>query len=224
MAKIQKVPTGEFSSYYGCYIIAMAAFVFFGIIAWSAWSFFKQDEEIGKITVDEPMKFEIKELQETEMKALREKLVAFGEAAKEGKPAVLSLTLDEMNAVIQIAPDSGYGSYKDIVHLKKTDPANNRLIADLSMPLRKLKFWEGKMRYMTGEGVFQMQVHEEGIDAKLIDVMIPGKTAPSGFVDNLQIWTWIAPYRKQEPLGSMLKGVKKVTVTAEGVTISTTME
>jgi hypothetical protein len=224
MAKIQKVPTGEFSSYYGCYIIVMAAFVFFGIIAWSAWSFFKQNEEIGKFTVDEPVKFEVKALPEVEMKTLREKLAAFGEAAKAGTPAVLSLTLDEMNAVIQIAPDSGYGSYKDIVHLKKTDPANNRLIADLSMPLRGLESWKVKTRYMIAEGVFLMQVHEEGIDAKLIDVMIPGKTVPPGFVDNLQIWTWIAPYRKLEPLGSMLKGVKKVTVTAEGITMSTTKE
>ena len=30
MAKIEKRPTGEFSSYYGCYIIAMAALMFLG--------------------------------------------------------------------------------------------------------------------------------------------------------------------------------------------------
>ena len=221
MAKVQKVPTGEFSSYYGCYIIVMAAFVFLGIVAWSAWSFFQQDREIGKITVDAPAQFPVESRTEEQIKALREKLAAFGEAAKDGKPATLALTLDELNAVIQVAPDTGYGHYREIVRLTKTDPASNSLIADLSMPLRKLKFWEGKMRYLIGEGTFKMLIHEEGLDARLVDVRVPGKTPPSGFLDNLQIWTWIAPYRKQEPLGAMLKGIKKVTVTETGLTLST---
>jgi hypothetical protein len=221
MARVQKIPTGEFSSYYGCYIIAMAALIFFGIIAWSGYTFLKQDKEIGKITVEEPAQFPVKTWPEDQIKALREKLAAFGEAARNGKPARLNLTLDELNAVIQIAPDTGYGHYREIVRIIRADPASSSLIASLNMPLRKLKFWEGKMRYLVGEGTFKMLIHEEGLDARLVDVRIPGKTPPDGFLDNLQIWTWIAPYRKQEPLGAMLKGIKKVTVTESGLTLST---
>lgn len=222
MARVQKIPTGEFSSYYGCYIISMAALIFFGIIAWSGYALLKQDKEIGKITVEEPAKFPATTMPEAQLKALRERLAAFGEAARTAKPATISLTLDELNTVIEIAPDTGYGHYREIVRITRADPAGSSLIADLNMPLRKLKFWEGKMRYLVGEGTFKMLTHEEGLDARLVDVRIPGKTPPDGFLDNLQIWTWIAPYRKQEPLGAMLKGIKKVTVTETGLTLATT--
>ena len=53
MANKEKDPTGEFSSYYGCYIIAMAALVFIGILAWSGWTLFSQDKAISLITQDE---------------------------------------------------------------------------------------------------------------------------------------------------------------------------
>lgn len=53
MANPEKDPTGEFSSYYGCYIIAMAALVFIGIVAWSGWTLFSQDKAISLITQDQ---------------------------------------------------------------------------------------------------------------------------------------------------------------------------
>ncbi len=221
MAKIVKTPTGEFSSYYGCYIILMAAAVFGGIIAWSAYAFYKQDQEIGKITVDEPVTFAAITLPPEVEKGLREKLSAFGTAAKDGKEARLDLTLDEINAIIQIAPDSGYGSYKDMVRVKSVNVEKNTLIADICLPLRKAKFWENKLRYLVAEGTYLISAATDGVDAKLVDISIPGKVAPSGFVDNLQVWTWIAPYRKQEPLGAMLKGVKSAKVTAAGLELGT---
>lgn len=221
MARIEKRPTGEFSSYYGCYIIAMAALMFLGMIGWAAWTFFSQDRAISLFTQDEKAKLAAPMLAPTKEDELKARLTAFGAAAQSGQPAELKLTVDEMNAIIRLAPDSGYGSYREIVRVSKTSPADNCLIADLSMPLKKAKFWEGKFRYLVGEGTFRIVIHEEGLDAKLIDVRVPGKSLPSGFVGNLEVWPWIAPYRKQEPVGSMLKGIKKATVTAEGLTLST---
>ncbi len=221
MAKVEKTPTAEFSSYYGCYIIALAAFVFFGIIAWSVYSLLVQDREIGKITVDAPAQLAGSPLSPDQITALRQRLAVFGEAAKSAKPATLDLTIDELNAVIQTAPDTGYGKYDQMVRIVKTDAAKNTLIASISLPLKRLKFWEGRMRYLVGEGVFLIETGSEGIDAKLVDVTVPGREVPAGFVGNLQVWTWIKPYRSQEPLGSMLKGVKKATVTASGLSLST---
>lgn len=221
MARIEKRPTAEFSSYYGCYIIAMAALMFAGMIGWAAWTFFSQDRAISQFTQDDKASLAEPELDAGKLAALRARLAAFGEAAKSGKPAELKLTVNEINAIIRMAPDTGYGSYREIVRVAKTSPEDNRLIADLSMPLKKAKFWEGKFRYLVGEGTFRIVTHEEGLDAKLIDVRVPGKTVPPGFVGNLEVWPWIAPYRKQEPIGSMLKGIKKTTVTAEGLTLST---
>lgn len=221
MAKVEKTPTAEFSSYYGCYIIAMAAFVFFGIIAWSAYSLLAQDREIGKITVDAPAQLSSSPLSPDQITLLKQRLAAFGEAAKSAKPASLDLTIHELNAIIQIAPDTGYGKYDQMVRVAKTDPVKNTLIASISLPVKRLKFWEGKMRYLVGEGTFLIETGAEGIDAKLVDVTVPGKAVPAGFVGNLQVWTWIKPYRSQEPLGTMLKGVKKAAVTAIGLSLST---
>lgn len=222
MARIDKRPTAEFSSYYGCYIIAMAATMFAGMIGWAAWTFFSQDKAISLFTQDERASFPAPASDAAKAADLRTRLAAFGDAAKGGQPAELKLTVDDLNEVIRLAPDTGYGSYREIVRVVKTSPANNSLIAALSMPLKKAKFWEGKFRYLVGEGTFSIVIHEEGLDAKLVDVRVPGKTVAPGFVGNLEVWPWIAPYRKQEPIGSMLKGIKKATVTAEGLTLSTT--
>ena len=221
MARIQKTPTAEFSSYYGCYIIIMAAVMFLGMIGWTAWSFFSQDKALDLISQNERVGLRDVPLSPDHEKELLARLAAFGEASKAGRPAELTLKLDDLNQIVRLAPDTGYGTYREIVRFTRTDPAKNQLIADLCMPLKKAKFWEGKFRYLVGEGVFQVLIHEEGIDAKLIDVRVPGKTVPQGFVGNLEVWPWIAPYRKQEPIGAMLKGIKKVTVHADGLSLST---
>lgn len=222
MAKIEKVPTASYSSYYGCYIIAMAAFVFFGIIAWTLYSGFSQDRALDAITVNEPVTLAVAPPDAARQTALAGRLREFGEAAEAGRPAVLSMSIEEINQVIQMAPDSGYGSYREMVRVSRADPAAGCLIADICLPLKRLKFWEGRMRYLVGEGVFRVEVLDEVLDAKLINVRIPGKEPPEGFVKNLEVWPWMAPYRKQEKLGKVLRGIKKAEVTADGLTMSTT--
>lgn len=222
MATIEKVPTASYSSYYGCYIIAMAAFVFFGIIAWTLYSGFSQDKALDAITANDPVSLAVAGLDAERQTALLGRLREFGEAAESGRPAVLSMSIEEINQVIQMAPDSGYGSYRDMVRVRAADPAAGCLVADICLPLKRLKFWEGKMRYLVGEGVFRVEASEDGIDAKLVNVRIPGKEPPEGFVKNLEVWPWMAPYRKQEALGKMLRGIRKAEVTADGLTMSTT--
>lgn len=221
MAKIEKTPTGEFNSLYGCYIILMAVLVFGGIIGWSAWSLFSQDKALGQITQDEKVVPTGPVITDTEKAALDGRLRAFADAAKAGQSAEMSLTIAEINHVVETAPDTGFGSYKEIVRVVRSDPAKNLLIANLAMPVKKLKYWEGKFRYLVGEGDFLIEVHNEGLDAKLVDVRVPGKPVPDGFIGNLPAWPWIAPYRKSEPAASILKGIKKATVTATGLTLST---
>ena len=222
MANPEKDPTGEFSSYYGCYIIAMAALVFIGILAWSGWTLFSQDKAISLITQDQIVTLSADKISPETEKALRDRLAPFAEAAKNRAPATIDLTIADLNTLIQIAPDSGFGTYREMVRITRADPATGRLIADLCLPLKKLKFWEGKMRYLVAEGGFQIAIEADGIDAKLVSVQIPGKEVPEGFVNNLQVWPWIAPYRKQEPLGTLLKGIKSATLTPEGLRLSTT--
>ncbi len=221
MARIQKVPTGEFSPFYGCAIMSMAALTFGGIIAWSAYSLITQDKAIAVFTVDEPARMAAIDLSADMKSALEKRLSDFATAAKAGQTAELTLSIAELNALLMLAPDSGYGSYTELLRFEKADPTKNTLSGQVSLPMNRIKFWENKKRYLNGEITFLIYVHAEGIDAKVVDVKVPGKTVAEGFVAGMEIWPWVAPYRKIEPLGTVLKLIKKATVTADGVTLST---
>ena len=221
MARIQKVPTGTFSPYYGCAIMLAAIFIFGGIVAWSIYSLVTQDKYIAAITVDEPVALPPVTLTPEQKAQLQTRLTAFGDAAKNRQAATLSLTVPEINALITMAPDTGYGTYADMVRIVRTEPAKNTLVAQICLPLNRIKFWEDKKRYLIGEATFQVLIFGEGVDAKVVDVNVPGKEVPEGFITGMEIWTFLAPYRKLEPLGTVLKAATKAQVTPEGVVLAT---
>ena len=83
------------------------------------------------------------------------------------------------------------------------------------------KDWsKDKKRYLNGEATYQVELNEAGVDARIVDVKVPGKTVAEGFIAGIGTWTLLAPYQKIEPTGSALKRVKKATVTPEGITLS----
>lgn len=221
MARVEKIPTAPFSPYYGCLIMFMAAFVFGGIIAWSYYSLITQDKVISSLTVDDPVELPQSTLAGPARVALEEKLATFSQAATGGQPAEISLNLEELNALLVMAPDTGYGSYAGMMHFEGTDPTQSRLFARICLPMNRIKFWEDKKRYLIGSAGFFIHVHEEGVDAKVASVEVPGKEVPEGFIVGMEIWTWLAPYRKLEPIGSVLKSIRTARVTETGVTLST---
>ena len=221
MARVQKVPTASFSPYYGCAIMLMAVLTFGGIIAWSWYALVTQDKVIASLTVDDPDTLPSTTLAEAAQAALEQRLAIFAEAARNGRAAELALSLEELNALLVLAPDTGYGSYAGLLHFEKTDPANSRLVARIALPMNRIKFWEGRKRYLNGQAGFLVHVHAEGVDAKIIDVEVPGKEVPEGFIVGLEIWTWLAPYRSLEPIGSVLKAVRQARVTDAGLLLST---
>jgi hypothetical protein len=220
MARIQKIPTGEFSPFYGCAIMSLAALTFGGIIAFSAYSLFSQDKAIAVFASDTPIKLPPIELSPEARAALEKKLTDFASTAKTGQPAELTLSISDLNALILIAPDTGYGTYTDLVRLESFDPAKSTVSGQVSLPMNNVKFWENKKRYLNGQITFHLYIHAEGIDAKVVDVKVPGKEVAEGFITGMEIWPWVAPYRKVEPVGATLKAIQKVTVTAEAVTFS----
>lgn len=221
MPPAQKVPTAPFNPFYGCAIMTMAALIFGGIIAWSAYTFFEQDKAIAKITVPEPVKLAPVELTPDAKATLEKRLTEFGEAAKQGQPAEIALSIADLNAIVAIAPDTGYGSYADLVRFEKTIPDKDAITGQVCLPMNNIKFWEDKKRYLIGELTYYIHIHEEGVDAKVVDVKIPGKEVPDGFITGMEIWPWVAPYRKVEPIGTILKAIRQAKVTPEGVWLST---
>ncbi|GEP42660.1 hypothetical protein [Brevifollis gellanilyticus] len=217
MARVEKVPVSGFSPFYGCLIMVMAALVFGGIIAWSAYSLFQQDKAIAVFASDQPQKFAPIELSAEARAALEKKLADF----KAGQTTELTLSIAELNGLLLIAPDTGYGTYTEMLRFERTEPEKNRLIAQVCLPMNHIKFWEDKKRYLNGEAAYEVLVHEAGVDAQVADVKVPGKVVAEGFVTGMATWTLLAPYAKLDAIGPSLKLVKKATVTADGVTLST---
>lgn len=221
MSNVQKVPTAGFSPYYGCAIMIMAVLIFGGILGWSAFSLFSQDKAIGLITQPEPVKLPPIDLSADARAALEKKLAAFAAAVNAGQKGELTLTLAELNGLLLLAPDSGYGTYTDLIRFTGADAAKNTLTASACLPMNNIKFWEDKKRYLIGSLTFNIHTHLEGVDAKVVDVKVPGKDVPEGFIGGMEIWPWIAPYRNVAAVGPYLKAIQKATVTAEGLSLST---
>ena len=221
MSKITKEPTGLFSPFYGCAIIAMAALIFGGIVSWSLYSLSKQDSEIAKFTDEKPIPLAHKKLTDAETEALKTKVKAFADAAAASKPATLILSVNELNALVELAPDTGFGNYKDMISFAELKPGDS-LVADVCLPLNKLKYWEGK-RYAIGQATFVLDITKDmGPDLHIVKLVIPGKTVSEGFMQTFSSSRWLTPYQKLPALAPIMKGVQKAVVTAEGVVLSTT--
>lgn len=219
MAKIEKTPTGEFHSGYGC-IIMVAAMAIFGFILWWSWYTLQtMDREIGQLAQDQPAKLAEPGPQPTDLPG---KLASFSAAVSAGTTAVLKLSAADLNALIVTAPDGGSGTYKDMLRVKSFKPAENVIVTDGSLPMNTAKFWEDKKRYLVAEIDFHVEMTmEAGPDAKVHAVHIPGKTVPEGMLKGMQMYGYMGPYQTHPTLGPILKAVKQVKVEADGIVLST---
>ncbi|MGV3664081.1 MAG: hypothetical protein ACO1TE_28170 [Prosthecobacter sp.] len=217
MAKIEKTPTGEFHSGYGCIIIVAAVSVF-GFILWWSWHALQtMDREIGLLTQNEPAKLVEAPLPPD----LPGKLASFSAAVSAGTTAVLKLSAADLNALITTAPDAGNGTYKDMLRVKAFNPATSVVVTDGSLPMNTAKFWEDKKRYLVGEIDFYLYLSEAGPDAKVHAVRVPGKTVPDEMVKGMQMYGYLPPYHNHPTIGPILKAVKQIKVEADGVLLST---
>ncbi len=217
MAKIEKTPTAEFHSGYGCIIMAAAAAIFGFIIWWSYYTFKTMDKEFSLIAQEQPAKL----AEVAPQPELEKKLADFSAAATAGKTATLKLSAAEINALILTAPDAGNGSYKDMLRVKAFKPAENVVVTDCSLPMNTASFSSGTKRYLVGEMDFRLDMTEVGPDAKVYAVRVPGKTMPDGMLQGYQMYGFLGPYQNDPAISPILKAVKQAKVEADGVLLST---
>lgn len=216
MEKIQKVPTSEFHSGYGCIIMSAVIGVFVFIIWWGYYTLTTMDAAIAAITQSAPAKLP----DVAAVPDLEKKLTDFADAANAGKPATMKLSVAELNSMLTLAPDGGSGSYKDMIRVKSLDAAKQTLITDVSLPMNK-KFWEDSKRYLVGEVDYTLEMTELGPDAKVSAVRVPGKTIPEEMVKGMAMYGVMGPYQNDKTLGPVLKAIQKYQVESDGVVLST---
>ena len=217
MAKIQKVPTGEFHSGYGCIIMSAVIGVFVFIGWWGYYTLTTMDAAIAAISQAAPAKLP----QVATVPGLEQKLSDFANSANSGKPATLKLTVSDLNALLLLAPEGGNGSYKEMLRVKSLDAAKQAFVTDASLPMNTAKFWEDTKRYLVGEVDFTLEMTELGPDARVSAVRVPGKTVPEEMVKGMAMYGYLGPYQNNPTLGPVLKAIKKCQVDNEGVVLST---
>lgn len=217
MSKIQKVPTGEFHSGYGCIIMAAVIGVFGFILWWSYYTLTTMDAAIAAITQTAPATLP----PVAAVPELGQRLTDFATAANSGKPATLKLSVADLNALLLLAPDGGNGSYKDMLRVKSLDAANQTIVTEASLPMNTAKFWEDTKRYLVGDVDFILVPTELGPDAKVSAVRVPGKTVPEEMVKGMAMYGYLGPYQNDKTLGPVLKAIVKYQIEADGVMLST---
>lgn len=222
MAGISKQPTAPYNPFFGCAVMAIVATTLIGIVAWSFYALRTQDNAIAQFTVDQPVPLNPVRLAEPDVAALLEELKRFSQAASSGQEASIELSIAELNTLIATAPNTGHGGFTDLIAFKAAQPEEQVLVADVSLPMNKMKFWEGQ-RYAVGEAEFKPEiVADAGADMKLVSLSVPGKQVEPKFVEALGGWHWLTPYQQHEPLTNTFKAISKVEVTSSGVRLSTT--
>lgn len=217
MARIQKVPTGEFHSGYGCIIMSAVIGVFGFILWWGYYTLVTMDAAIAKITQSAPAKLP----EVVAVPGLEARLTEFAAAVNGGKVATLKLSAADLNALLLLAPDGGTGSYKDMLRVKALDPAKAIIVTDVSLPMNTAKFWEDTKRYLVGEIDFMLEMTAVGPDAKVSAVRVPGKTVPEEMVKGMQMYGYLGPYQTHPVIGPVLKAIKQFKVESDGVWLST---
>lgn len=217
MARIQKVPTGEFHSGYGCIIMAAVIGVFGFILWWGYYTLVTMDASIAKIT--QPTPATLPEV--VAVPGLEARLAAFAAEADGGKVTTLKLSVADLNTLLLLAPDGGSGSYKDMLRVKALDASMGVIITDVSLPMNTAKFWEDTKRYLVGEIDFTMDMTALGPDVKVSAVRVPGKTVQEEMVKGMQMYGYLGPYQTHPTIGSVLKTIKQFKVESDGVWLST---
>lgn len=217
MARIEKRPTGEFHSGYGCVILAAAIGVFGFIIWWAWYSLTTMDQEIAAIAQVEPAKL----ADVAPQPGLAQKLADFAQAATAGTAATLKLSADELNALIVTSPDAGSGTYADMLRVTGFIPEKAEITTACSLPMNTAKFWEATKRHLIGEIDFSLEVTEAGLDARVKTVRVPGKTIPDGMLKGMQMYGYLGPYQTHPEIGPILVAIKSFTVEPDGIVLST---
>lgn len=204
-----KQPVSAFSPFYGCAIIAMAMFVFVGIIAWSLYSLLKQDEAIAAFAQSQPATLPALPEAGPADEALLQRLK---QARSNPAESQISLSLEDLNRLLRLAPDGDYGSYRDMLRAVSMDPQRGVIVAQVSLPLNPLPLVGKSKRYLNGRVSYRPESPESGLDARVSAVEVEGRQVPEGFVSAMATWTLLGPYRQQPEVLGLLERVVKVEV------------
>jgi hypothetical protein len=193
-------------------IVAAVLFVAVLLAAYMGYRYFKN--LLVQYTDSSPMPLPALQMSAEEAQRSRERIHAYFKAVEEGKAnEPLTMTADEVNAVIQGEPKKGL---KDHVYVSLQD---NKFKAQVSIPAdRVIRGLKG--RYFNGSGTFAVSLRNGVLRVEPEELSAKGKPLPENFMrsfrgQNLAEDYQTDPEAKQtlDKLESIQIGDGKVTIT-----------
>jgi hypothetical protein len=136
---------------------------------------------LGYYTSREPMPITNANVTEADRDALRVKWLQFRQDVVEGRfPAPLRISPEEVNVFFSMLP-----RYRDRIHLSLVE---NRMRAEVSMPLEEVLPVLGSGRYVNGVDVFSVRLGADGFPrVEILSAEVNGKRLPR-WVERLLGW------------------------------------
>lgn len=215
--RLTKEPTSGSNPFYGCAILLIAITTFSFIILWSLYSGLKQSWEIDTFTETNAPPLAAVEVGETQKTSIRTKLDAFAQVAKVGKPVTLTLSLEELNAVLVLAGESGVADYRGMLRFTGIDAPAQKLKADIRWQMNNLPFVQAAERFLVGQATFKPVIENNALELHIEDLNVPGKTVSEGFLRHLRGWPWLNLAKLKPEISAPLAKVTKVEFSADGM-------
>jgi hypothetical protein len=207
MNPLQKTPVGPYSPFYGCAIVLISIGIFVFIVGWGIYTLKKQDQAFAEICVSAPLKLNRVQVEEEAKRQLLLKIDAFQQALVKHE---LILEWTDLFVLQSIAETKGLPSYLDQLKFIGVDSSQQRLIAEVSLPINSMPFGDQKPRYINGLAEFKLDLREQELELIITDLKIEGKVIPEGLLIGMQQYSYLLPFKEVPEFKSLSEKISKL--------------
>lgn len=216
-ARQTKEPVSGSNPFYGCAILLIAITTFSFIILWSLYSGLKQSSEIDTFTETNAPPLAAIEAGEALKASVRTKLASFALVAKADKPVTLTLSVEELNAILVLAGESGVADYRGMLRFTGIDAPAQKLKADIRWQMNNLPFVQAAERFLVGQATFKPVIESNALELHIEDLDVPGKTVSEGFLRHLRGWPWLNLAKLKPEVSAPLAKVTRFEFSTDGM-------
>jgi hypothetical protein len=165
--------------FYGCLtgIVCLVAILLAGLLG-----LHELRRMLDKYTDTKPMPIPTVELPADKLREMKNRVDRFRDDLRAGRrPPTLTLSSDEINALI--VQDSDFKDLKGKVYVTIEE---NRLKAQISLPMQQLGLTRFRGRYLNGSGTFSILLRNGILDVRAEDLQVKGQPVPPTYMNAIR--------------------------------------
>ncbi|MBP7950621.1 MAG: hypothetical protein KA004_13295 [Verrucomicrobiales bacterium] len=201
----------------GCAIFVTGAVGILVLIAWFVYAGFRQSREIKEFTAETAQTLTLAAPAPEMLAAVQGKIATYAGAIGSGTAATLTLTVDELNALL-----GGDPSLAGIRGMIRVDGIDTTIRTTVSLPVKPLL---SQQRYLNGVIEMTPDIHKDkGLHLATSSISVPGHTVSQGFSDLYKQMDFLDDmilkgYREDAKTSAVIKQTTAVSCAASAVTL-----